>query len=178
MHSLAGSSTSRTFLGFTAASGTFLPPQQGAAKPISPPPEKHKTSSYALHRARVPMKTYHFTNLALRRCLDPLHSDTVAPLGRINNNLRFIENFCSFMEKNWLCGRRWERSYGLPRPARNRSGFLPCRPRGACRNSKKSVHFFSLKCQIFFIKCRKISLKWQVCGAFFAKVASMLRFFR
>ena len=81
MHSLAGSSTSRTFLGFTAAFGTFLPPQQGAAKPISPPPppppEKHKTSSYALHRARVPMKTYHFINLALRRCLVPLQSDTL-----------------------------------------------------------------------------------------------------
>jgi len=81
VHSLAGSSTSRTFLGFTAAFGTFLPPQQGAAKPISPPPppppEKHKTSSYALHRARVPMKTYHFINLALRRCLVPLQSDTL-----------------------------------------------------------------------------------------------------
>ena len=93
MHSLAGSSTSRTFLGFTAAFGTFLPPQQGAAKPISPPPppppEKHKTSSYALHRARVPMKTYHFINLALRRCLVPLQSETLAPLGSNNSTLRF-----------------------------------------------------------------------------------------
>ena len=90
MHSLAGSSPSRTFLGFTAASSGSVPPQQGAAKPISPPPplpEKHKTSSYALHSADVPMKTYLI--LALRRCPVPIHSATLAPLGRICTTLPF-----------------------------------------------------------------------------------------
>ena len=92
VHSLAGSSTSHTFLGFTAAASGTFPPQQGAAKPFSPPPpppEKHKTSSYALHRARVPMKTYDYLNVALRRCLVPFFDDTLAPPARINTTNRF-----------------------------------------------------------------------------------------
>ena len=103
MHSLAGSSTSRTFLGFTAASSGTCPQQQGTAKPISPPPppppppppEKHKTSSYALHRARVPMKTYDYINFALRRCLVPFFHHTLAPPERINTTLRF--NFSRYV---------------------------------------------------------------------------------